>query len=52
MPGGSKTFKQLIRDAGQSYLNSLNDNYKPLPINEAECKFLGKVIDRNLGDID
>ncbi|QQP86914.1 LexA family protein [Entomomonas asaccharolytica] len=52
MPDGSKTFKQLLRDAGQSYLNSLNDNFKPIPIDEAECKFLGKVIDRNLGDID
>lgn len=51
MPDGSNTFKQLIRDAGQSYLNSLNDNYKPIPINEKECKFLGLVIDRDLGSI-
>lgn len=51
LPDGTKTFKQLIRDAGLSYLKSLNDNYKPIPINEAECEFLGLVVDRDLGNL-
>lgn len=48
---GTMTFKQLIRDAGMSYLKSLNENYKPIPINESECEFLGLVVDRDLGKL-
>lgn len=48
LPDGTKIFKQLIRDANLSYLKSLNDNYKPIPINEKECVFLGKAVDFDL----
>lgn len=51
LPDGTQTFKQLIRDAGISYLKSLNDNYKPIPINENDCHFLGLVVDRDLGKL-
>lgn len=41
---GTVTVKQLIRDAGISYLKSLNNNYKPIPINEDEIIILGKAM--------
>nr|WP_319552423.1 LexA family transcriptional regulator [uncultured Vibrio sp.] len=41
------TFKQLIVDAGQKFLNPLNPTYPKLPIN-GNCKIIGVVVDAKL----
>lgn len=42
------TFKQLIRDAGTTYLKPLNSSYRTIEINE-KCKIIGVVKEIRLG---
>ncbi|WP_284444885.1 LexA family protein, partial [Escherichia coli] len=41
--GDEFTFKKLIRDSGQVFLQPLNPQYPMIPCNES-CSVVGKVI--------
>ncbi|MBQ0695558.1 LexA family protein [Providencia stuartii] len=41
--GDEFTFKQLIRDSGQCYLEPLNPRFEMIPVN-GNCQIIGKVV--------